>query len=366
MPDSPAPRLEVRGLAVSRGSRVLADVSLAVAPGEVLAVVGPSGCGKSTLLLALAGFEDEVEGAIRIDGRDETRTAPSRRPTGLVFQTPALFERMTVRENVAFGLADSGLSERHAADLVEATMARMGIASLADRRPVHLSGGQAQRVALARVLARRPAVLLLDEPLAHVGAGLAASIRQSLLREIRRLGIATLYVTHDVDEACVVGDRILLMTDGRVVETGAARDLYFRPGSEQAARLMGIPNVLACEVEGSARSGAALVRLGSASFHVPAPDSTAPGPALVAIPAEAIELEASADSAIIGRHAQVIGAAFVRGSMHYDLETEFGTLIASAPVPAPAPFSGAVPSVLSLGDHVAVEIRGGWVLPARG
>ncbi len=332
---------------------------------EALAVVGPSGCGKSTLLLALAGFEDEAAGSILIDGSDETRTEPSRRPTGLVFQTPALFERMTVRENVAFGLADSGLTERHARDLVEATMARMGVATLADRRPANLSGGQAQRVALARVLARRPAVLLLDEPLAHVGAGLAASIRQSLLREVRRLGIATLYVTHDVDEACVVGDRLLLMTNGRVVETGDARDLYFRPGSEQAARLMGIPNVLACEVEGSARSGAALVRLRSASFHVPAPNSTEPGSALVAIPAEAIELEPSADAAIIGRHAQVIGASFVRGSMHYDLEAEFGTLVARAPAPAPAPFSGGAAPVFALGDHVALEIRGGWVLPAR-
>lgn len=144
-----------------------------------------------------------------------------------------------------------------------------------------------------------------------------------------------------------------------------ARDLYFRPGSEQAARLMGIPNVLACEVEGSARSGAALVRLRSASFHVPAPDSTEPGSALVAIPAEAIELEPSADAAIIGRHAQVIGASFVRGSMHYDLETEFGTLVARAPAPAPAPFSGDAAPVFTLGDHVALEIRGGWVLPAR-
>lgn len=378
------PLLEVRGLALQREARVLHNVSFSLAPGEVLAVVGPSGCGKSTLLLALAGFE-ECSGEIRVEGTSLQGVVPQRRPSSLVFQSPALFERMSVRENIAFGLHGKALGAKHAHDLVEAAMTRMGIRALADRYPDALSGGQAQRVALARALVTRPKALLLDEPLAHVGASLAGAFRQTLLREIRRLKIAALYVTHDVEEACLVGDRLLIMDAGRVLQIGAPRELYERPNSEAVARLMGIPNVLACEVEEIVSEQTALVRCGSASFHVPAPrvkdcggadsediasrgaasggeDETSGdevgdaggiedsggaggvkdsggdnvvfakrsllslGPALLAMPGEAIELLAAPPSAIIGRHAQVIGAFFVRGIMVYDLETEFGTL----------------------------------------
>lgn len=368
------PLLDVHGLALQREARFLHDVSFSLAPGEVLAVVGPSGCGKSTLLLALAGFE-ECSGEIRVEGTSLQGVVPQRRPSSLVFQSPALFERMSVRENIAFGLHGKVLGVKHAHDLVEAAMTRMGIIALADRYPDALSGGQAQRVALARALVTRPKVLLLDEPLAHVGAFLAGAIRQTLLREIRRLKIAALYVTHDVEEACLVGDRLLIMDAGRVLQIGAPRELYERPNSEAVARLMGIPNVLACEVEEIVSEQTALVRCGSASFHVPAPrvkdcggadsedvasrgaasgseDETSGdevgdaggvkdsggdnvvfakrsllslGPALLAMPGEAIELLAAPPSAIIGRHAQVIGAFFVRGIMVYDLETEFGT-----------------------------------------
>lgn len=264
------PLLEVRGLALQREARVLHNVSFSLAPGEVLAVVGPSGCGKSTLLLALAGFE-ECSGEIRVEGTSLQGVVPQRRPSSLVFQSPALFERMSVRENIAFGLHGKALGAKHAHDLVEAAMTRMGIRALADRYPDALSGGQAQRVALARALVTRPKALLLDEPLAHVGASLAGAIRQTLLREIRRLKIAALYVTHDVEKACLVGDRLLIMDAGRVLQLGAARELYERPGSEAVARLMGIANVLACEVEEIVGEQTALVRCGSAFFHVPAP-----------------------------------------------------------------------------------------------
>lgn len=400
------PLLDVHGLALQREARFLHDVSFSLAPGEVLAVVGPSGCGKSTLLLALAGFE-ECSGEIRVEGTSIQGVVPQRRPSSLVFQSPALFERMSVRENIAFGLHGKALGAKHAHDLVEAAMTRMGIIALADRYPDALSGGQAQRVALARALVTRPKVLLLDEPLAHVGASLAAAIRQTLLREVRRLKIAALYVTHDVEEACLVGDRLLIMDAGRVLQIGAPRELYERPNSEAVARLMGIPNVLACEVEEIVSEQTALVRCGSASFHVPAPrvkdcggadsedvasrgaasgseDETSGdevgdaggvkdsggdnvvfakrsllslGPALLAMPGEAIELLAAPPSAIIGRHAQVIGAFFVRGIMVYDLETEFGTLVAR---------DSSVREPFTLGDHVEFEFRGGWVIPREG
>lgn len=400
------PLLDVHGLALQREARFLHDVSFSLAPGEVLAVVGPSGCGKSTLLLALAGFE-ECSGEIRVEGTSLQGVVPQRRPSSLVFQSPALFERMSVRENIAFGLHGKALGAKHAHDLVEAAMTRMGISALSDRYPDALSGGQAQRVALARALVTRPKVLLLDEPLAHVGASLAAAIRQTLLREVRRLKIAALYVTHDVEEACLVGDRLLIMDAGRVLQIGAPRELYERPNSEAVARLMGIPNDLACEVEEIVSEQTALVRCGSASFHVPAPrvkdcgdadsediasrgaasggeDETSGnevgnaggiedsggdnavfakrsllslGPALFAMPGEAIELLAAPPSAIIGRHAQVIGAFFVRGIMVYDLETEFGTLVAR---------DSSVREPFTLGNHVEFEFRGGWVIAREG
>lgn len=409
------PLLDVHGLALQREARFLHDVSFSLAPGEVLAVVGPSGCGKSTLLLALAGFE-ECSGEIRVEGTSPQGVVPQRRPSSLVFQSPALFERMSVRENIAFGLHGKALGAKHAHDLVEAAMTRMGISALSDRYPDALSGGQAQRVALARALVTRPKVLLLDEPLAHVGASLDAAIRQTLLREIRRLKIAALYVTHDVEEACLVGDRLLIMDAGRVLRIGAPRELYERPNSEAVARLMGIPNDLACEVEEIVSEQTALVRCGSASFHVPAPrvkdcgdadsediasrgaasgseDETSGdevgdaggiedsgdaggvkdsggdnvvfakrsllslGPALLAMPGEAIELLAAPPSAIIGRHAQVIGAFFVRRIMVYDLETEFGTLVA---------MDSSVREPFTLGNHVEFEFRRGWVIAREG
>lgn len=216
-----------------------------------------------------------------------------------------------------------------------------------------------------------------------------------------------LYVTHDVEEACLVGDRLLIMDAGRVRQIGAPRELYERPNSEAVARLMGIPNVLACEVEEIVSEQTALVRCGSASFHVPAPrvkecggadsediasrgaasgseDETSGdevgdaggiedsggdnvvfakrsllslGPALLAMPGEAIELLAAPPSAIIGRHAQVIGAFFVRGIMVYDLETEFGTLVA---------MDSSVREPFTLGNHVEFEFRGGWVIAREG
>lgn len=350
----PVPRLRVENLRVSRGELTLTDLSFTVDAGEVLAVVGPSGCGKSTLLLALAGFEHVESGSILINGVAVENTPANRRPSGLVFQSPTLFERMSVRDNIAFGVATTTMSERHVRDLVDATMARMGVASLADHSPRTLSGGQAQRVALARTLAHRPEVLLLDEPLAHVGAGLASTIRQALLREIRRLGIAALYVTHNVEEACIVGDRLLLMESGRAIGAGRPRELYYRPQSPHAARLMGIPNVIACQVEDAEKDGSTLIRCGSASFLVPSTPGLGPGPALVALAAESIELAASASSTIIGRHAQIIGASFVRGFDLYDIETEFGTLVVRAPGGEGA---------FVLGDHVDFEFRGGWVLP---
>ncbi|QWW19742.1 ABC transporter ATP-binding protein [Schaalia sp. 19OD2882] len=368
-PEPPAPvRLRVHRLALHRAGRILADLSFEVRAGEILAVVGPSGCGKSTLLQVLAGLVPCDAGRIEVDAVDISNRPAQQRPTGLVFQSGALFQHMTVRDNIAFGLDGSNLSPRHRADLVDATMARMGVADLARRRPHQLSGGQSQRVALARTLVRRPPVLLLDEPLAHVGAAVASSIRAALVREVGRLGSSVLYVTHDVEEACLVADRIMLLDQGRCLQIGASRELYARPASPEAAHLMGIPNILAATVESVATScpdgsGAAgdrsdviaLVRCGTAAFHLAAGPGVARGPALVSIPPEDIEMHRAPAHSVIGRHGQVIGASFVRSHMSYDVETQMGTLVVRHPDTS-SPFD--------VGAHVDVEFRGGWVLPS--
>lgn len=347
-------RLRVRHLSVHRGDRVLHDLSFEVGRGEILAVVGPSGCGKSTLLHVIAGLQAHDAGRIEVDGIDITDVPARKRPTGLVFQSRALFEHMTVRDNISFGLEDSALSPRHRDDLTDATMVRMGVMRLADRYPHQLSGGQAQRVALARTLVRRPRVLLLDEPLAHIGAAVAASIRSALIREVRRMESSVLYVTHDIEEACIVADRILLLDHGRCLQIGDSRELYMRPASADVAHLMGIANILSGTVESIAADSTALVRLGTSTFRLDAAPGVDAGPVLVSVPPEEIDIHAAAPYSVIGKHGQIINASFVRSHMSYDVETQMGTIVVRHPNTS-SPFE--------VGDQVDVEFRGGWVLP---
>lgn len=232
-------------LVVARGGFRL-DVALRVAPGEVVALLGPNGAGKTTALRALAGLEPLTAGHVVVDGTvldrpaDRSWTPPHRRRTGVLFQDYLLFPHLNAEENVAFGPRRQGLDRRAARELARDWLARVGLAEQARRRPRQLSGGQAQRVALARALAVGPALLLLDEPLAALDARTRLETRSELGRHLAAHPGATVLVTHDPLDALVLADRLVVVEEGRVVQTGDAATVAARPRTDYVARLVGL------------------------------------------------------------------------------------------------------------------------------
>ncbi|MBM3650063.1 MAG: ABC transporter ATP-binding protein [Alphaproteobacteria bacterium] len=224
------------------------EVSLAVAPGELLTLLGPSGCGKSTTLRMIAGFEQPDEGAILIGGRDVTRMLPNRRGIGFVFQNYALFPHLSVFENVAYGLRVQGRDEKTIVRSVEAVLDLVGLVHYGRQQPHQLSGGEQQRVALARAVVFEPQVLLFDEPLSNLDAKLRVEMREQIRALQKRVGITTVYVTHDQEEAMAISDRIAVMDKGSVVQEGTADELYYRPQSEFVARFIGRTNLVEARV----------------------------------------------------------------------------------------------------------------------
>ena len=217
-------------------------VSLQVEPGEFFALVGPSGCGKTTLLRLIAGFEQPDAGRVVLGGRDVSKVPVHRRDVGMVFQNYALFPHMDVTENVAFGLRARGLSLLERDLRIHEALERVELGGLGHRRPEELSGGQQQRVALARALAIAPEFLLLDEPLSNLDARLREETG-AMIRELqRRVGITTIYVTHDQEEAMTLSDRLALMRDGRCLQVGRPEQVYRRPRNLEAAALLGRTN----------------------------------------------------------------------------------------------------------------------------
>ncbi len=237
--------LEASGISKRFGDAVaVAGVSLEVEEGETLALLGPSGCGKTTLLRILAGLERPDAGTVTVDG--ETLTGPAafvpaeRRRIGMVFQDWALFPHMTVGGNVAFGLTRAEI----AAGRVAESLAMVGLADAADRYPEDLSGGQAQRVALARALAPRPRVLLFDEPFSNLDTELRVQVRADVAGLMREVGMTSIFVTHDQEEAFVVGRRVAVMREGRIVQAGTPSEVYEYPTSPWVATFVGAANVL--------------------------------------------------------------------------------------------------------------------------
>ena len=216
-------------------------LSFGVAQGEILALLGPSGSGKTTVLRLLAGFETSDAGRIGIGGEDVTATPPARRRCGMVFQHYALFPHLDVGENVAFGLAGQG--KANAGRIVDA-LKLVGLEGFERRRVQELSGGQQQRVALARALAPEPRVLLLDEPLSNLDPALRERTRRELRALIKRVGITSIFVTHEQEEAFDLGDRVAVLESGRLEQLGTAEELYERPASLFVATFVGRANVL--------------------------------------------------------------------------------------------------------------------------
>jgi iron(III) transport system ATP-binding protein len=237
--------VSTRHLSLSYGQvQVLKDINLDIVPGEFFALLGPSGSGKSTLLRAIAGFNRHQGGQLLIDGKDLSATPPHLRNVGMVFQNYALWPHMTVWDNVAFGLVERKVArpdiQRRVADALET----VGLAQYAKRRPSMLSGGQQQRVALARTIVIEPQVLLLDEPLSNLDKNLRVQMREELKSLQRRLGITTIFVTHDQEEAMTTADRMAVLDQGVLQQTGTATGLFDFPANEFVAGFVGTANLL--------------------------------------------------------------------------------------------------------------------------
>jgi multiple sugar transport system ATP-binding protein len=239
------------------------EVSLQVSDGEFLVLVGPSGCGKSTLLRMIAGLEDVTAGEILIGDRDVTDLPPRSRDIAMVFQTYALYPHMSVRQNMGYGLKARRVPKAEIARRVDEVAGLLGLADLLERRPAQLSGGQRQRVAMGRAIVREPQAFLLDEPLSNLDAKLRVGMRASLAQLHQRLGVTTVYVTHDQTEAMTLGQRVAVMRDGKVLQIDRPKELYERPNNLFIAAFIGSPtmNLVHAAVEGEG------LRFGQ--FHVP-------------------------------------------------------------------------------------------------
>ena len=237
--------LEIQSLRKSFGTNtVVQNFDLAVERGEFISLLGPSGCGKTTVLRMVAGFESPTSGSMRVEGKEITGLRPNQRKVGMVFQAYALFPNMSVKENVAFGLRVGGKSPTEIAQRVDEMLKMIKLPHLADRYPYQLSGGQQQRVALARAIAVKPQLLLLDEPLSALDAKIRVSLREEIRNLQRALGITTIFVTHDQEEALSMSDRIVVMNEGRAEQIGTPFDIYNRPRTKFVATFVGTLNIL--------------------------------------------------------------------------------------------------------------------------
>ena len=223
---------------------VVQDFNLDVGTGEFISFLGPSGCGKTTVLRMVAGFEEPTAGSISIAGKDVTRLKPNQRNIGMVFQAYALFPNLTVAQNIAFGLKVAGVPKADSDKRVAEMLELIKLPQFGDRYPYQLSGGQQQRVALARAIAPKPKLLLLDEPLSALDAKVRVSLRDEIRAIQKELGITTVFVTHDQEEALSISDRIVVMYGGKAEQVGTPFEIYNRPSTKFVANFVGTLNVL--------------------------------------------------------------------------------------------------------------------------
>ena len=250
--------LEFQGLGKSFGvTTVLHGIDLSLDDGEMLVIVGASGCGKSTLLRLVAGLETPSTGRILLDGRDITGTDPARRDIAMVFQNYALYPHMSVFDNMAYGLKLKGIPRGEIARKVEETAATLGLATLLGRKPRELSGGQRQRVAMGRAIVREPKLFLFDEPLSNLDAKLRVQVRGEIRRLQKRLGVTSLYVTHDQIEAMTLADRLIVMHEGRAAQIATPVEVFARPADTYVAGFIGEPSMNLCPAALVAGGGAA-------------------------------------------------------------------------------------------------------------
>jgi len=309
------PYLRIQRLSKTFGAfTALDDISLEIAEGEFVCFLGPSGCGKTTLLRAIAGLDIQTTGRIEQSGRDISALPPSKRDFGIVFQSYALFPNLTAAKNVAYGLENARAKRAEVARRVRELLDMVGLGEQGGKYPAQLSGGQQQRVALARALATSPGLLLLDEPLSALDAKVRVHLRHEVKQLQRRLGVTTIMVTHDQEEALTMADRIVVMNHGAIEQIGTPLEIYREPASPFVADFIGVMNFVAGTV-----AGGGTVRLGRVELACEA-DGLATGTAVtLAIRPEDIVIQAAPGSEPNAMPARVEALAFLGSFFRADL-----------------------------------------------
>ena len=354
--DRGAPAIELIDVTKRYGEAVaLNGVSLQIQSGEFFCLLGPSGCGKTTTLNLIGGFVPLTSGDLLIEGRTVNDLPPHKRNVNTVFQNYALFPHMTVAENVAFGLRMEKLPSAEVANRTGEYLELVGLAGLSKRLPAALSGGQQQRVALARALAKRPAVLLLDEPLGALDLKLRKQMQTELARIHRQVGTTFVFVTHDQEEALSMATRIAIMSGGKVLQVGAPREVYDLPANRFVANFVGDTNFLEGTVR---RSGGRPVLELADGISVDAPADADAGPATLMVRPEFMQLRAVDDSdPVRGVPGRIANVAFLGNHTRITVTTTAGDVVLVKPHGTRDPTTAAQ---RELGEEVCV-----WWLPAN-
>lgn len=294
-------------------------INLEIKDGEMVTLLGPSGCGKTTTLRMISGFEYPSSGNVFIGERDVANVPPNKRGISMVFQSYALFPHMNIWENIAYGLRVAKLPQNEIIERTNAVVEMMQLTGLEKRFPNQLSGGQQQRVALARAVVIEPSVLLFDEPLSNLDAKLRESMRDELRALQKRLGITSLYVTHDQSEAMAISDRVVIMKDGNIMQQGSPVEIYDQPNCRFVANFIGKANF----IDGTLKrmdGETAVVEVNGTEFFIPAPGKmegvTVGGPCCMAVRPESIDLKAG-EGALTGK---VTRATFYGAKVEYEVE----------------------------------------------
>ncbi len=278
---------------VKRFDEVVAvdEINVRIPAGEFYSLLGPSGCGKTTTLRLIAGFEEPTSGEVKLDGLDMAHTAAHKRNVNTVFQSYALFPHLSVADNVGFGLRFKDVSKQDAKTKVGDALSLVQLDGYENRKPSQLSGGQQQRVALARALVLNPAVLLLDEPLGALDAKLRKALQIELKALQEKIGITFIYVTHDQEEALTMSDRLAVMSNGRVEQEGAPREVYEEPATAYVADFLGVSNLMQATARGTTNGRCIQVRLGDIDLSAEKGDLDARGDVKVTIRPERVLIE---------------------------------------------------------------------------
>jgi iron(III) transport system ATP-binding protein len=335
----------------SRKDTVIAvdKVNLEVKEGELVTLLGPSGCGKTTALRMISGFELPTSGKIFIDGEEVTTTPPNQRPTTMVFQNYALFPHMTVYQNIAYGLKIHREKEKNIRERTETIMNLVGLKGLNNRSPAQLSGGQQQRVSLARSLIMEPKVLLLDEPLSNLDAKMRVSTRLEIRKLQQRIGITSIYVTHDQEEAMTLSDRVVIMRYGQIQQIGTPQEIYTHPVNYFVADFIGKANFLGGRVVNIVSQNEIEVDIKGVKYKVYISKNTfSEGDRIfLIIRPESVELEPKKSDAITGIISQVI---YLGSRMVYEIEVDKNLLTVEITNPQEH-------KIYSKGEEVAVILK---------